>query len=126
VRARELESLEKLLIKKRAEIMREIASLSGPAKAETSREASGDLSSYKYHMAELAGDHFEREKSFMLSSKARRYLYHIDEALRRIKDGSYGKCLNCGKAIAIDRLRAVPHARFCISCKQAEENSQKS
>ncbi len=122
MRTRELERFEKLLLKKRAEIFMEIGRLSRPAKDETLREASGELSSHTFHMADRATDQSEREKTYMLSSKSRRYLYHIDEALHRIKEGSYGKCHVCGENISMERLRAVPHARLCIQCKQAEED----
>jgi len=48
-------------------------------------------------------------------------LYHIDEALRRIRNNTYGICSECGKPIDAARLEAVPHARMCIECKEAEE-----
>ncbi|NIS17602.1 MAG: hypothetical protein GWO41_14470 [candidate division Zixibacteria bacterium] len=44
--------------------------------------------------------------------------------MRRIKDKSYGKCHQCGKDISPERLRAVPHARYCIECKEAEEKAR--
>jgi len=121
MRARDLKKYEKLLLKKRAEIFQEIGRLSGPVKMATNREATGELSSHTFHMADRATDQSEREKTFMLSSKNQRYLYHIDEALRRIKDKTYGKCQICGEDISPQRLSAVPHARLCIQCKEAEE-----
>ncbi len=121
MRARELKRYERLLLERRAAIFQEIERMSGPAKEATLREASGELSSHTFHMADLGTDQSEREKAFMLSSKGKRYLYHIDEALRRIRDKTYGKCLQCGGNISTERLTAVPHARLCIACKEAEE-----
>jgi len=121
MRTRDLERYEKLLLKKREEIFLEIERMSKPVKAATNREASGELSSHTFHMADRATDQSEREKTFMLSSKGKRFLYHIDEALRRIKDKTYGKCFECGNDISRERLNAVPHARLCIECKEAEE-----
>ncbi len=41
----------------------------------------------------------------------------IEEALQRIKDGTYGICAQCGKKISAQRLRAVPWAQNCIDCQ---------
>jgi DnaK suppressor protein len=125
MRARELKRYEKLLLERRAAIFQEIERMSEDTRKATQREASGELSSHTFHMADRGTDQSEREKVFMLSSKGKRYLYHIDEALRRIKDKTYGKCHRCGKNISAQRLAAVPHARFCIECKEAEENAKK-
>ncbi|RME29148.1 MAG: TraR/DksA family transcriptional regulator, partial [Candidatus Zixiibacteriota bacterium] len=84
-------------------------------------ESAGDLSSHAYHMADQGTDTMEREMAFMMASKSGRFIYHIDQALQRIKDGTYGNCQMCGKPIGAARLTAVPHARLCIKCKSAEE-----
>lgn len=119
----DLKKYEKLLLEKRAAIIDDIDSLRRDS-LETIKEATGDLSSYSYHMADIGTDAQEREKKFLLASKSGRLLYHLDEALRRIKDGTYGKCHECGKDISKARLEAVPHARYCIECKEAEEQKK--
>ena len=43
-------------------------------------------------------------------------LRDIEDALLRIDAGTWGRCMQCGGAIGRDRLRAVPDARFCVSC----------
>lgn len=90
----------------------------------TTKEATGDHSSHSFHMADQGTDAMEREKAFLLASKTGRLVYHINDALRRIANGSFGKCLGCGKQISTARLLAVPHARFCISCKEREEEAK--
>jgi RNA polymerase-binding transcription factor DksA len=45
----------------------------------------------------------------------------VDDALERVTAGTFGLCLECGKAISSARLRAVPYARFCIACAQRHE-----
>ncbi len=117
---KELEKYKELLLKKREEISEQIDSRRTD-RSTTSKEASGDLSSYSYHMADQGSDANEREKDFMYSSKGSRLIYHIDQALRRIENGEYGKCQNCGGEIKKARLEAVPHARLCIECKENEE-----
>jgi DnaK suppressor protein len=124
VKKKELEKYEKLLLTKRAELLKEMGLLKKAALDTTIKDSTGDLSSYSYHMADQGTDAMEREKAFLFASKSGRLLYHIDEALRRIKDKSYGKCQRCGKQISQTRLEAVPHARFCISCKEKEEREK--
>lgn len=53
-----------------------------------------------------------------LSRAGRTEAYLIAEALKRIDDGTYGKCIDCGQDIAPGRLRALPEAERCLSCAQ--------
>jgi RNA polymerase-binding protein DksA len=124
MRKRELERFEKLLLERRDEILREMGLTKARTMDNTTKDATGDHSSYSFHMADLATDAMEREKAFMLNSKAGRFLYHLDEALRRIKDGTFGKCVSCNRNISVQRLRALPHARYCIACKEREEQEK--
>jgi DnaK suppressor protein len=121
MKKKDLEKYEKLLLARRAELMQELGQLQKSGLNSTVKDASGEISSYSTHMADQGTDSFEREKTFQLASKGGRFLHHIDEALRRIKDKTYGKCLECGKEISRARLEAVPHARYCIECKEKEE-----
>ena len=114
----DLKKYEELLFAKRKEILSEMGIMESQV-GTTIKESTGDLSSYSYHMADQGTDAMEREMAFMLASKSGRLLYHIDEALRRITDGTYGLCLLCKKPISNARLEAVPHARLCIDCKSA-------
>jgi RNA polymerase-binding transcription factor DksA len=77
-------------------------------------------------MADQGTDAMEREKAFLFASQEGRFLWHIDEALRRLYHSpeTFGKCHNCGQDIAFERLDALPHARFCIQCKQQEEDAK--
>jgi len=125
VNKRELKKFEQLLLERRTAIVGEIGSIRKNVRGSTATEAAGDLSTHAYHMADQGTDAQEREKSFYFASKSGRFLYHIDEALRRIRDGSYGKCLTCGEDISSARLEAVPHARFCITCKEKEEQRKR-
>jgi RNA polymerase-binding protein DksA len=54
-----------------------------------------------------------------LGSVERQILVDIEDALRRMEAGTYGKCVDCGEAIAFGRLKAKPHARLCIACREA-------
>ncbi len=50
------------------------------------------------------------------SETARRELAEIDAALTRIQEGCYGTCLKCGGPMGLQRLRAIPEARYCVAC----------
>lgn len=63
----------------------------------------------------------DRERDLSLLENARDLLDQVERALRKISDGTYGRCASCGKAIEAARLKALPHASLCIACKRAEE-----
>jgi DnaK suppressor protein len=56
-----------------------------------------------------------------LDDRTLREVTEIHCALQRMIDGTYGKCLDCGRAIPLPRLRAVPTALFCVECAREEE-----
>ncbi|MDZ4722601.1 MAG: TraR/DksA C4-type zinc finger protein [candidate division Zixibacteria bacterium] len=114
---------EVLLLQKKKEMLDEMG-IVNPGGNANQKEASGDISSYSYHMADQGTDTMDREMAFMFASKSGRLVYHIDQALLRIKDGSFGICTVCNKPISTARLEAVPHARLCIGCKSAEEEAK--
>ncbi|HWP18799.1 MAG TPA: TraR/DksA C4-type zinc finger protein [Burkholderiaceae bacterium] len=58
--------------------------------------------------------HLERERDLQ-------ELAEIEEARRRMRDGSYGECVDCGRDIAVERLRAQPTALRCVQCQGAYE-----
>jgi RNA polymerase-binding protein DksA len=121
MRKTEMKKYQKLLLAKKKALLEEMASTMKGQISTTIRESTGDISSYSYHMADQGTDAMERELAFMFASKSGRLIYHIDEALRRIQEGTYGKCVKCSMLISTSRLQAVPHARMCIDCKSAEE-----
>ncbi len=51
-------------------------------------------------------------------------LQAIDNAISRIHNDCYGKCLKCGKDIPLTRLKAIPYAVLCVDCKTSEEKTR--
>jgi len=93
--------------------------------AKSGRESvDSDLSVYTDHMADQGTEAMEREKAAIFASKEGRYLYRIEEALRRLYNDpkNFGICHTCGTDVGVDRLDALPHARYCIDCKRKEES----
>jgi len=124
---KQLQHFEKRLLEERKRVLKELGHHEDMM-TQTSQDSDGDLSSYSFHMADQGTDAMEREKAFLFASQEGRFLWHIDQALRRIYQApeSYGKCQSCGEDIDYDRLDALPHARLCFACKQREEDGKKS
>lgn len=116
-----LKKFKEMLIKRKVEINDEINHISSDTLKKSQKEASGDISGYSFHMADVATDNYDREFSLGLASTEREILYHIDLALRKIQDGSFGICEECEKPISKTRLKAVAHAKLCIKCQKAQE-----
>ena len=123
---KQLQHFEKRLLEERRRVLKELGH-HDETFGSSSQDADGDLSSYSFHMADQGTDAMEREKAFLMASKEGRFLWHIDQALRRLYKSpeTFGKCMNCGQDIAFERLDALPHARYCFECKQREEDGKK-
>jgi RNA polymerase-binding protein DksA len=117
---KDLEYFEKLLLKKREELVKNIDYLRNITSEATTQEASGDHSSYSFHMADQGTDAMEREKAFLFASRDEKYLKQIDAALERIKKGTYGICRVTGKDISRERLEAVPTTTISYEAKMQE------
>ncbi len=87
-------------------------------------EASGDISAHSTHMADQGTDNFDRELALNLASSRQESLYDIEDAIRRIDEGSYGACESCGGAIERPRLKALPFAKKCMTCQNAAERGR--
>lgn len=124
---KQLAHFEKRLLEERRRVLKELGHHGDTFGPNSEEEADGDTSSYSFHMADQGTDAMEREKAFLFASQEGRFLWHIDQALRRLYKSpeTFGKCHQCGEDIAFERLDALPHARFCISCKQREEEAKK-
>ncbi len=79
-------------------------------------ESSGSAGTDDEHDPEGATIAFERQHVAALIGQARDHLAQIDAALRRLAEGSYGRCERCGQPIGAARLAARPVATSCISC----------
>lgn len=120
--AKELKKYKALLLKERETIGSGISHIAQEALKTSQRDASGDLSGYSFHMADIASDNYDREFSLGRVSDEQNLLYSIDEALKRIEDGTYGSCSQCAKQISKKRLGALPHTDLCIDCQTKNES----
>jgi DnaK suppressor protein len=121
---RDMERFEKLLAEERKRVLEELDWVEQNYIGRSRKESTGDVSSYSVHPADGATDSMEVEKAYMIGAASGEVLEDIDEALGNIKKGSYGKCVECGEDISMERLEAVPYAKLCIQCKTNLENSK--
>ena len=117
----DLKDFKKIVLKKKEELLNDLKHISDDTLRKSQKEASGDISGYTYHMADVATDNYDREFSLGLASNERKSLYELDDAIKRIEEGTFGICDDCKSSITKIRLKAVPSARLCIKCQQKRE-----
>lgn len=118
---KEAKQYKESLLKLKERISEDVKHISEDALKKSQRDASGDISGYTLHMADVATDAYDREFSLGLASNDRNVLMQIDDALKRIEEGTYGACEECEKPIAKVRLKALPFASLCLKCQSAKE-----
>ena len=73
------------------------------------------------HLGDAATVTFNREMDYSLEDNSGHVLRAIDDALKRLDEGSFGTCARCRNPISEERLEAMPYATKCIDCKRLEE-----
>lgn len=117
----------KLLLDLRSHLTAGIELHSEETLKRSSKDDSGDLSSYGQHMADAGTDTFDRDFALSLVSSEQEALTEIDAAIKRIHAGTYGICEITQKPIAKDRLLAVPFTRYSAEAqKDLEKNRYRS
>ncbi|HET8865861.1 MAG TPA: TraR/DksA C4-type zinc finger protein [Gracilimonas sp.] len=111
----ELEYFREIIIKKMEEAEEEVNALQRTLRE--SMENASDESAYSYHMADAGTDAQEREKTYMLFNRTKKFVKYLDDALKRIDNKTYGVCKVTGKKISKGRLEAVPHTQLSIDAK---------
>lgn len=77
---------------------------------------------YSTHQADDASLAYDQAADLSLRRSNERLLYQIERALTRMEEGTYGICRQCGEPIDKARLKALPHARYCMTCACHEES----
>jgi len=72
-------------------------------------------------VADKAANSYNKEFLFHQSNNDRQLLQMVDNALTRMREGSFGECISCGQEINAKRLEAVPWTRHCIGCQEKLE-----
>ena len=120
---KQLGYLEKRLLQERERALKALGMFDEMTKADR-ESGDSDLAAYTDHMADQGTETMEREKAAIFATKEGRYVYRLEEALRRLYNDpkQFGVCHTCGLDVGFERLDALPHARYCIDCKRKEES----
>jgi DnaK suppressor protein len=118
----ERDRIERLLQEERRSAVEALGEFDA-ARGVSFQEESGELSVYRFHMADIGTEAMEREKSFLLASQEGERLYGVDEALRRLyaDPETFGTCARCGAPIGMERLSVVPTTTHCADCQREVE-----
>lgn len=95
---------------------------------EVTQKVRSESNTLKFEIGDIydvASNERERELSLTLGDRDREKLAEIEDALERIRLGTYGECEECGEPVAEDRLRALPFTRVCVECQSRNEKEQR-
>ena len=108
---KDLDHFLALLLEKRGEILGDVQTMNDGARNQNS---GGNLSHMPVHMADIGSDHYEQEFTLGLVESEAKLLREVNEAILRIRDGTYGVCLVSGQPIPRSRLEVKPWAKYTI------------
>jgi RNA polymerase-binding protein DksA len=111
----ELDHFRDLLLDRRARILKNVNSMEAEALKAADQDFSVD------HMADHGSDNFEQDFTLSLVESERRELFEIDQALGRLREGTYGICEGTGESIGRPRLEAIPYTRYSIEYQRRLE-----
>jgi len=113
---KELAHFKALLLKNREEAQEKLDTI-WQSQTNLGEADDADYSSLTHHLGDVATDVQEEEMHYQLIERLREYIGHINDALERIENKTYGRCMATGKPISKERLNTVPHTRYSIEAK---------
>lgn len=120
---KDLRHFEKIISEKKKEIFENLEILKESMQETEPGEYNNEAMNFSMH-SEQSSESMEREKVFLFASRESKFLNYLDDALRRIKQGNFGICIECQKLISKKRLEAVPHAQLCVKCKLKKKSGK--
>lgn len=115
----ELKEFETLISKKLDESKKEFAYIKETLTRKNDPGIDGTIGNTK--LLEDGADTAEKESLNQLAARLQKFIQQLEAALIRIKNGTYGICIDTGKLIPKERLRAVPHTQHSIEAKLAKK-----
>jgi RNA polymerase-binding protein DksA len=120
----DIKSFKEILLAKRQQLIGDMDHLTEEA-LKSRTESAGDISIMPLHMADIGSENYEQEFSLGLMESSKSVVKEIDEALERIKNGTYGICMGTGKLITKARLKLKPWAKYSMEyLRKNEEKHQ--
>lgn len=90
-----------------------------------SRPEGSEASAFGMHQADAGSDAYEKDFALSLLSQEQDALYEIEEALKRVEEGTYGVCEMSNQPIPLERLEAIPFARLTVECQSKFEKENR-
>jgi DnaK suppressor protein len=119
MRATSFEKLRGQLLELQRRLRGDVAAIRDEARGHG--DFQGSHSRLPNHLAELGSDSFEQTMAIHLLENEAGMLEETDEALRRMADGTFGRCAQCHTDIPEGRLELLPYTPFCVSCARQQE-----
>jgi RNA polymerase-binding transcription factor DksA len=104
-----------------AQLGGEVADLRGDALQYAVEDSGAEPVQIPVPKGDQAGHCVEEEMTLALLGNEEVLLSEVDDALKRMRHGKFGRCGHCGKRISRERLRAMPYARYCVPCAARRE-----
>ncbi len=118
----EIETYRQRLLRIKRRMGGDLSTLENEALRHVGGEASGNLSNVPVHPADLGTDNYEEEFTLGLMERQSDLLQDVLDALERIKEGTFGRCEECGEEIPKERLNVVPYTRYCLRDAEQFQN----
>jgi len=118
INPQEIERYREILLDKRESLAGQVENL---VKEAASSSAATETSKSPLEQGENAADTYEQDFAFITMESEEDLLRKIEQALLRIKEGTFGTCDECAKDIHPERLEALPSAALCKNCQELEE-----
>ena len=112
----DLETYRRVLHTLRTRLTGNVSNLADEAFRAAGSDGAGSSSAAPQHPAGRGTDAFEQEFTLSLLENQEQVLEEIDDALERVRGGTFGRCEECGATIPKTRLQALPYARYCVAC----------
>jgi DnaK suppressor protein len=93
--------------------------------AQTQKESRIAQHEYGKDEGDRANTSLARELDLGQRSRDRALLSAVDAALKRVSEGTFGRCLNCEQEINVKRLEAIPWVRYCITCQELIDSASR-
>jgi DnaK suppressor protein len=120
----EMELFRQTLLNLRARLRGDLDQMTDEALKRNQPDSSGNLSNMPLHMADVGTENYDQEFTLGLIENEQATLEQINDALTRIRAGTYGRCEECRSPIAKPRLQALPYTRHCIECARKLESRE--
>lgn len=116
----ELKEFESLILDKIAKAKNELTELK--KSLQKGGDSGEDITNNSTKVLEDGADTLEKENLNQLAARQQKFINNLENALIRIKNGTYGICIDTGKLISKERLMAVPHTMHSIEAKLSQRS----